>query len=79
MIVDLNFHRAKQGRDFFVQTLSINNVTAFHGGDFVFSGIGLSPTTSINFTALRSWAVRIAEPSQQIVAEALVPSAFSAG
>ena len=39
IVVDLNFHGAKPGRDFFAQSFSINNVAAFHRNDFVFCNV----------------------------------------
>ena len=50
-IIDLNFHRAKQRRDFFTQSFSINNVPAFDGDDFVFGNVGDGKQTApVNFT-----------------------------
>jgi hypothetical protein len=40
IIVDLNFHWTKAGRDLFAQSFSINDVAAFHRNDFVFCNVG---------------------------------------
>ena len=51
MITDLNFHRAKQRRDFFPQRFPINNVSAFDSDDLVLSDVGRGKqTTPVNFT-----------------------------
>jgi hypothetical protein len=56
------FHRAKHGCDFFTQSFSINNVTAFHGDHFVFGNVSRGEQTApVNLTLahLRFWgAVR---------------------
>ena len=39
IVIDLNFHRAKSWRDFFAQSLAIDNVAAFNRDDFVFCNV----------------------------------------
>jgi hypothetical protein len=39
IVIDLNFHGTEPWRDLCAQSFSINNVSAFHGNDFVFCNV----------------------------------------